>query len=102
MLKIALWLAANPYNITANQIGVPTSTPTVGAGLANVVKILMSVVGMLAVVFILVSGVQMSASAGNPKRFAQARETLLYSVVGLAVAIGAYAIVTFLTGIPHR
>jgi cytochrome b subunit of formate dehydrogenase len=97
-----LWLAANPYNIKANQIGVPTSTATVGAGLANIVKILMSVVGMLAIVFILVSGVQMAASAGNPKRFAQARETLLYAIVGLAVAIAAFAIVTFFTGIPHR
>jgi len=102
MLRLALWLAANPYNIPANSIGVPTSTATVGDGLANVVKILMPIVGMLAIVFILVSGVQMSASAGNPKRFAQARETLIYAIVGLAVAIGAYAIVTFLTGIPHR
>lgn len=102
MHHILLWLAANPYNITANQIGVPTSTATVGDGLANIVKILMSIIGMLAIVFILVSGIQMAASAGNPKRFAQARETLIYAIVGLAVAIGAYAIVTFLTGIPHR
>jgi len=102
MIKHMLWLAANPYNIPAKSIGVPTSTATVGQGITNIVQIIMTVVGMLAIVFILVSGVQMAASGGNPKRFAQARETLLYAVVGLAVAIGAYAIVTFASGIPHR
>ncbi|HEY2004295.1 MAG TPA: pilin [Candidatus Saccharimonadia bacterium] len=102
MLEHMLKLAANPYNIPANSIGVPTSTATVGQGLTNAVQIIMTVVGMLAVVFILVSGVQMVSSNGDPKRFAQGRQTLLYAVVGLAVAIGAYAIVTFVSGVPHR
>ena len=95
MLK---FIAANPYNITCAQINCPQSTTTISGGMASIIQILMILVGMLAVVFIIVSGIQMSISAGSPQRFERARETLLYAVVGLGVAIGAYAIVTFIAG----
>jgi uncharacterized membrane protein len=91
------FLATNPYNITADQIGLPTTTATVGDALVNITKLLMSAVGGLALIFIVVAGIQMALSAGNSKRFMQARETLLYAVVGLAVSIAALAIVTFIS-----
>jgi hypothetical protein len=37
----------------------------------------------------------MVASAGDPKRFAQGRESVIYAVVGLIIAISAFAIVQF-------
>ena len=95
MLKL---LFANPYNITCGQIGCPQSTATIGAGFTNTTELLMGLIGMLAVVFIIVSGIQMSVSAGSPQRFARARETLLYACVGLALSISAYAIVYFIAG----
>jgi len=60
--------------------------------------LLMSIIGGLAMIFIIVGGIQMALSAGNSKRVAQARETILYSCVGLAVAIGALAITEFISG----
>jgi hypothetical protein len=88
----------NPYDITATQIGLPTSTGTIGGGITNAVAILMSVVGALAVIFLIVGGIQMALSAGNSKRVSQARETILYSIVGIIVAIAAYAITVFISG----
>ena len=96
-----LYLAAQ-FNITAQDIGIPHSTATVGDGLTNAVKLLMTVVGMVSVIFIIVGGLQMSLSAGSPQRFARGRETLLYAVVGIGVAIAGLAIVTFIAGIPNR
>jgi hypothetical protein len=93
--SLHMLLADNPYNIKATEIGIPTSTGTVGAGLANILNILMLVVGMLVVVFIIYAALQMTLSVGSPQRFAKAREQLLYAVVGLAVALGAFAIVKF-------
>jgi hypothetical protein len=90
-----IFLAANPYNIKANDIGIPTSTGTVSAGLANTLNLLMIVVGMLIVVFIIYAALQMTLSAGNPSRFAKAREQLLYACVGLAIALASFAIVKF-------
>ena len=91
-------LAANPYNITAKQIGLPTSTPTLGQGITNAVALIMSIVGGLALIFIVVGGIQMALSAGNAKRVAQARETIIYSCAGLVIAIASYAIAEFITG----
>ena len=61
-------------------------------------QLAMSVMGSLAVIFIIVGGIQMAASAGDPKRFQRGRETVLYACVGLAIAISALAIVTFVAG----
>jgi hypothetical protein len=93
-----LRIAANPYNISANQIGLPTSTTSLGQGITNAVALIMSIIGGLALIFIIVGGIQMAISAGNAKRVAQARETIIYACVGLVIAIGGYAIAEFITG----
>jgi hypothetical protein len=95
-----LLLAANPFRQDANSIGIPKSTANIGAALTNVTNILMSIIGMLAIIFIIVGGLQMALAAGNSKRFAQGRETVLYASVGLAIAIAAFAIVKFISGAP--
>ena len=85
----------NSVNIKANSIGVPTSTANIGQGIANIIKLMMSVVGSVALVFLIVGGLQLAFSTGNAKRVSQARETILYAVIGIIVAIAALAIVTF-------
>ena len=61
----------------------------------NTIKLIIGVVGLLAVVFILVGGFQMATSAGNPAKVAKAKNTILYAVIGLVVALLSYAIVDF-------
>ncbi|MBR3256947.1 hypothetical protein IKG02_01505 [Candidatus Saccharibacteria bacterium] len=61
----------------------------------TVVQVLLWVVGAVSVVMIIVSGIQLTASAGNPGAVAKAKNTLIYAIVGLAIAILAYAIVNF-------
>lgn len=96
------FLAANPYSIKATDIGLPTSTANLGVGLTNITRTVMTLVGMLSVIFMIVGGLQLGLSAGNSKRVAQGRETILYAAVGLAVAIASYAIVTFVSGSINR
>lgn len=98
MLHKLFWLiAANPYNITANEIGLPKSTANVGQIFANVTQLVMGALGGLAFIFLIYGGIQMAYSRGNAKNVEQARETILYSVVGIVVAIAGLAIVTFIT-----
>ena len=90
---------SSAYSVTCAEIGnCSANTPTVDLGFAHITQLLVGLVGMLAVVFIIISALQMILSAGSPKRFQQARESLLYSVVGVVLAIVAYAIVTFVSG----
>jgi hypothetical protein len=94
-----MWIkfAANPFNIRADDIGVPRSTPTIEAGIGNVIQIMIMIIGMLAVVFLIYGGLQFAASDGNSKRIQDARNTILYSVIGLVLAISAFAIVSTIT-----
>jgi hypothetical protein len=88
----------NPYNITAGDIGVPCSTPTLGAAVANGVTIMMELMGGLALIFVIVGGLRYVLSAGDPKRTNTAKETILYACIGLALSIAGYAIVAFIAG----
>ena len=61
----------------------------------NIISILLWVVGIAAVIVIIYAGTTFIISAGNPSKISQAKTMLTYAVVGLAVAILAYAIVNF-------
>jgi hypothetical protein len=98
-MRDLLWLlAANPYNITAKEIDIPTTTNNIGVALANGARILMVLIGMVAIVFIIIGAIQITYSRGSAANVTRGRETLLYAVVGLVVAMAAYAFVTFVTG----
>ncbi len=84
------------YTITCGDIGnCANKTKTIDQGITNITVLAISVVGMLAVVFLIYGGLQMTLSAGDPKRYQQGRQTLLYSVFGVVLAILAYGIVAF-------
>jgi hypothetical protein len=78
-------------------------------GLA-VLDILIRLAGFLAVISIIIAGAQLLLSEGSPEKATSARNRLLNSLIGLAIAAGAVALVTFLgnqiggasgTKIPH-
>lgn len=63
--------------------------------LNNIINTLLFVVGALSVLMIIVSGIMYTTSTGDAQRVAKAKNTLMYSIVGLVVAFLAYAIVNW-------
>ena len=63
----------------------------------TVVNVLLWAVGILSVIMIIFSGFRYITSAGDASKTKSAQSTLIYSVVGLIVAIMAYAIVNMVT-----
>ncbi|MBM3210511.1 hypothetical protein FJZ39_04195 [Candidatus Saccharibacteria bacterium] len=59
------------------------------------INTLLFIVGLVAVIMIILSGIKYATSGGDSGKTAAAKNTLLYSIVGLIVAIFAYAIVRF-------
>ena len=59
----------------------------------TVVNVLLWAVGILSVIMIIFSGLRYITSVGDASKTKSAQSTLTYSVVGLIVAIMAYAIV---------
>ena len=66
--------------------------------IANLIQIALFFAGALSVIFLIVGGLQVITSTGNPQRLAKAKSTLTWAVLGLVVAISAFAIVNFVTG----
>jgi len=95
-------------NTSSSKIleGAKQADPDDGAGasvgdtMANIVNILLYVIGAVAVLVIIIGGIMYAVSAGDPGKAKKAKDTILYAVVGLAVAMLAYAIVNFvITGL---
>ena len=60
-----------------------------------VVNALLYILGAVSVIMIIIGGVRYTTSMGDAKHIESAKNTILYAVVGLVVAILAYAIVNF-------
>lgn len=66
--------------------------------IGNIIRILISVSGMLAVITILVASVWYISSTGDPGRVKKAKEILVNTTIGLVLIITAYAVVTYIAG----
>lgn len=78
--------------------GGPGGTTSLTSTMKTVISVLLFIVGAVAVVMIIFSGIQYVTSSGDPARVKKAKDTLIYSIVGLVVAILAFAIVNFVLG----
>lgn len=63
-------------------------------GLA-ILDMLLRLAGFLAVVSIIIAGIEYIIATGNPERISNARRRIIYSLSGLAVAMAATATVAF-------
>lgn len=61
----------------------------------TIINVVIGVVGFVAVAFIIFGGIQYTTSAGDPGKVKKAKDTILYGIIGLVVAMLAYAIVNF-------
>lgn len=79
-----------------NQCAGGTDNKTDLMGTLNVViNVVLAVVGFIAVVMIIMGGISFITSQGDSSKVTKARNTILYGVVGLVIALLAYAIVNF-------
>lgn len=74
--------------------GLPKPVADEGS-IRSILAIVFGIVGALAVLMITVSGLRYILSAGDPQKISKAKNGLVYSLVGLAVALMAEAIVVF-------
>lgn len=61
----------------------------------KIVNLLLYILGAVAVVMIVIGGVRYTTSNGDSSQTKAAKDTIMYAVVGLVVAVMAYAIVNF-------
>lgn len=69
---------------------------TDGTGIfQTIVNVILFIVGAVAVIMIVIGGVRYTVSNGDSNAVTGAKNTIMYAIVGLVVAIIAYALVNF-------
>lgn len=69
-----------------------------GGFVGSITNTLITIAGAITVIVIVIGGIRYITSTGDATRVKQAKDTILYGVIGLVVVIMAYAIVNFVIG----
>ena len=93
MLAQIFWWVAK---VNAPQ-GVPV-VPITNVTVTNIFNAVLGLAGALAVVFVVYGGIQYSLSMGEPAKVKQAKDTILYAVIGLVVVMISFTIINFVIG----
>jgi hypothetical protein len=82
-------------------VQAPTSIPQVKIDntlVSNIFSLVLALAGAVAVAFIVWGGIQYVISQGESSKITQAKNTLLYSIVGLVIVMFSFAILNFVLG----
>lgn len=97
------YAAINPLDsacsgdISGSQVCKDRGSKLFGPGSAwtNIVNTMIFVVGAAATIMIVVGGLRYTLSNGDQGSIKSAKDTILYAVIGVIIAVSAYAIVNF-------
>lgn len=80
--------------------GQPTNLFAGGDALIpRLINLMLFIVGILAIVFLIFGGIRYVISGGDKTKVDAAKNTILYAIVGLVVAILGYAVVNWVIGV---
>lgn len=61
----------------------------------QITNTILYIVGIIAVIMLIIGGIKYVISGGDAKKVTDAKNTILYAIIGLVIAFFAYAIVNF-------
>ncbi len=85
------------------QTGADCAQPTGTSGnlfatggiFQTIANVLIFLVGAIAVIYLIIGGLRYVTSGGDSKAVTAAKDTILYAIIGIVVAVISYALVTF-------
>src|SRR5260370_35470729 len=94
VIHVAASAGVGCVNGSTCDTGLPkvNATPT---NLQSGVAAVFATIGVVSVVMVVIGGLQFVLAQGDPQAVARARMTIIYAVIGLAVAVSAEVIVAF-------
>ena len=78
--------------------GCGGTTGTLDSALTSILNAIILIMGIVAVIFIIIGGVNYITSSGDSNKVKKAKDTILYSVIGLVICALAFVIVNFVIG----
>lgn len=61
----------------------------------TIINVVLGLVAVIAVIMIIIGGIEYTVSRGDAAKTKKARDTIIYSVIGLVIALLSFAIVNF-------
>ena len=91
--------AENKITISPQDVNLPDAPKSLQSSqIETALMTVYMVAGIVSVIIIVLGGIRYTSSNGDPSSIKAAKDTILYAVVGLVVAIFAFAIVNFVVG----
>lgn len=81
------------------EITNETGVKDIGGVATKIIVWLLAVIAMVAAIVIIYAGILFVFNGGSEARVAQAKITLQWAIIGLVVAIGAFALVSIIQGV---
>ena len=91
-MKISFATISEQINTAGAETGAQTNASNAVSTALNVV---FGIVGIIAVVMIILGGVNYTTSQGDPSKIQKAKNTITYGIIGLVVSLLAFAIINF-------
>ncbi|MBR2726083.1 hypothetical protein IKE87_02345 [Candidatus Saccharibacteria bacterium] len=79
--------------------GCNSSKDNLSPAIQGIINGVIGILSIIAVVFIVVGGVQYMTSGGDSGKVKTAKNTILYALIGLVICVLAFAIVNWLIGV---
>ena len=88
--------SGSDYTQACKNDGLKTNQETDLMSVMNtIINVVIGVIGFVAVAMIIVGGFQYTTSSGDTGKVTKAKNTIMYGIIGLVVALLAFAIVNF-------
>jgi type IV secretory pathway VirB2 component (pilin) len=84
----------NFFEVSIAHAGTISDAPSIASVLQNVVNFLLSIIGVLAIIAVVISGLMYLTANGDPKQAEVAKKILFYAIIGAVVAFGAMVIIS--------
>src|SRR3990167_3965485 len=92
-----LYILTTKFGALVEDPGIP-KVDAYGDTVKIVLQIIFGVIGAVAFLMMTLGGFKYVTSQGNPDKVSEAKNTILYAVIGMVIALVAFSIVTFVVG----
>ena len=81
----------------AQAVTSGSSVTQIETFIKSIVSVLVTLAGSVAVVFFVIGGFRYITSTGNPESLEKAKHTIIYSGIGLTIALGAFVLMNIIS-----
>ncbi|MDQ1283823.1 MAG: hypothetical protein QG620_171 [Patescibacteria group bacterium] len=81
------------YIPNGSEVGLPDPSGGIAAVIKNVLSWMLGIIGMIAIIAFVISGLQYLTSRGDEKQIETAKTNMTYSIIGVVVALSGFIII---------